>query len=78
MQSVMYNKTYSFSKRFSELKFVSGVLYDGNHKFIIIAMPFDSFYHFHVSDLQICQQAWASQRKKKRQPKAVGKSGCIW
>lgn len=64
MQSEMYYKTYSFSKRFSQLKFISSVLYYGDHKFIIITMPFNSLYHFHVSDLQICQQAWPSQRKK--------------
>jgi len=44
-------ETNSFSKRFRELILVGRILNYGDNKFIIIAMPLDSFYHFHVSDL---------------------------
>ena len=44
-------RTYSFSKGICELPFVGSVLYDWDHKLIIITMSLNSFYHFHMSDL---------------------------
>ena len=50
-------ETNSFSKRFRELILVGRILNYGDNKFIIIAMPLDSFYHFHVNDLPFVETA---------------------
>ena len=60
-------ETYSFGKRICELVLIGCVLDYWDHKFIIVTMSLNSFYHFHMSYLQMSKREKVNQSLKDRE-----------